>query len=88
MIDLKKTTPVYEMEKKMIEQKFIVGKLDSLGNFETSEKMMFDFMNEIYESGKKSAKKKPWLLISVLTIVGVIIGGISTALIMLQYIKK
>jgi hypothetical protein len=87
MIDMKKINPVYELEKKYIEQRYIVGKLDKEGNFETSERLMFEFMNGIYEEGKADAKKKPWGWFIGLFILGGITGAIGAVIAVINYIK-
>lgn len=87
MLDIKKENPVYKLEKKFRENGFIVGQLDKEGCLDSNEKMMYDFMNVVYEQGQKS-KKPSKILMTILFFVGLIVGGLIGVFGVLQLIKK
>jgi hypothetical protein len=86
MLGDKKPNPVYELEKKWLEQKYVVGRIDSDGNFETNEKLMFEFMNSVYQEGYK-AKKISKIWYALWTVLGFIVGLVAGIFGILYIIK-
>lgn len=73
-----KINPVYELEKQAIKDRLLVYKVLEDGKLETSEKIMFDFMNNIYNEGVKGVnnnKKKLCIIVGILCFMaGVVLG--------------
>ena len=87
MIRSDEKNPVYELEKTAIKQRYLVGKLDDDGCIETNEKIMYDFMEQIYEKGAEKAKR-PSIWWYVLCVVGgAVVGAAASAVIVVNLIK-
>jgi hypothetical protein len=83
----KKPNKVYELEKKMIEKKFVIGKVDEKGEIDITEKNMYDYTFEVYEEGRKS-KKISWFWGFVIFLGGLIVGGAAGVITLLLLLKK
>ena len=80
--------PIYEIEKQLIKDRVIITKIKEDGKFDTTEKIMFDGIEFIYNKALEGRKQNKYGWYMLWTAVGGIIGFIIGALLILQYVKK
>jgi len=88
MFTKNKTNPVYELEKDLINERYIISKAQGNGIFETTEKVMYDAIEKIYNKAlnTKGKDKKFWY--ATWAVVGAVIGFICGVLLISSMIKK
>lgn len=73
-----KKNPIYELQKKLISERIVLGNIDEENNVESNDKIYYDILENIYNEGKKTVKKNN----KTKNILMIIIGFASGTLIM------
>jgi hypothetical protein len=74
-----KKNPILEIEHEFIKNRYVVCRVGENKKLETTEKLMFDFINEVYNLGIKSVhnnKRNLCIIVGVLSFLAGIVLGI------------
>lgn len=83
-----KKNPILEIEQEFIKNRYVVCRVNESKKLESSEKMMFDFITEVFNLGVKSVndnKKKLCIIVGTLCFLG---GTVLGFLIMSLLVAK
>ena len=79
-----KKNPVFELQKKLLDQKIIMGFLEDDGKLETDDKIMYTITEIIYNEAAKEEKKNDTKIKFIFAALG-LVAGIFFAM-LLQFI--
>lgn len=83
-----KTNPVYEIEKLLVNEKVVVGKMNEMGELDVNEKCMYDTIDFVYKKALEGQKKGKYGWYIVWSAVSLIVGLIAGCVLVLQFLPK